>query len=152
MRLAIPTGNRLAMVTIVLSLAAGTSGCRLCEDCGDVSYTAYGGAWQRVLRNEGRVGSVFEPAGGKTPELVGRDVPPGPAELERRRQRSESDYLAPDRSFRDQDSAEPETEEAEDSLQDRQLDEIKESDRERQLRDRQLEDIKTLMIPAPPMQ
>ncbi|MDG2223881.1 MAG: hypothetical protein P8L85_21050 [Rubripirellula sp.] len=61
-------------------------GCRICADCEDMAYPAYGGSWQRTLRNEGRVGSVFAPAGGKTSELSDRDLPPDPVELERQRQ------------------------------------------------------------------
>ena len=40
-----------------------TSGCAICASPGDDEYAAYGGRWQRTDRNNGRVGSVLDPAG-----------------------------------------------------------------------------------------
>ncbi len=47
---------------LLLALVA-LGGCRLCQDCGDIDYPTYGGAWERTIRDRGRVGSVFDPAG-----------------------------------------------------------------------------------------
>lgn len=50
------------MLTFILGLLSLT-GCRLCTDCEDEAYPTYGGIWQRTDRSNGRVGSVFAPAG-----------------------------------------------------------------------------------------
>lgn len=98
-----------AVMTLIL-LVGGLfplSGCRICADCEDLAYPAYGGSWQRTLRNEGRVGSVFAPAGGKTSELTDRDVPPDPVELERQRQEEKDNQKA---NRLDMESSEPKSE------------------------------------------
>lgn len=41
------------------------SGCAICTNCEDEAYPSYGGIWQRTDRFDGRVGSVFAPAGAK---------------------------------------------------------------------------------------
>ncbi|MEE2935435.1 MAG: hypothetical protein VYA84_05510 [Planctomycetota bacterium] len=82
------SNEKSAVMTVIL-LVGGLfplGGCRICTDCEDLAYPAYGGSWQRTLRNEGRVGSVFAPAGGKTSKLIDRDVPPDTVDLERQRQ------------------------------------------------------------------
>ena len=40
-----------------------------------MDYPAYGGSWQRTVRDSGRVGSIFDSAGGKVAELADRDQP-----------------------------------------------------------------------------
>jgi hypothetical protein len=52
---------RFAAVFVLIPLLFG--GCALCTSCGDDDYSAYGGRWERDITNQGRVGSVFEPAG-----------------------------------------------------------------------------------------
>ena len=76
---------RWARAVLVLAFALATTGCQLCADCDEQAYAAYGGVWQRLQREDGRVGSVFNPAGGKVPRLVERDEPLEPDELDRRR-------------------------------------------------------------------
>lgn len=49
------------------------TGCTLCQDCGDLDYPTYGGAWERTRRDSGRVGSVFDPAGARTARLSSRE-------------------------------------------------------------------------------
>jgi hypothetical protein len=63
-------------LTLLLTVTLGSSlGCRLCCDGEDVAYPAYGGVWERTLRNEGRVGSLYAPAGARTAELTDRNAP-----------------------------------------------------------------------------
>ena len=47
-------------------------GCRLCADCDLDAYPSYGGAWQRTVRDSGRVGSVFDPGGSRAADLSER--------------------------------------------------------------------------------
>ena len=89
-----------AGLLLVLLLPSG--GCRICAQCDDLDYPAYGGAWQRTRRDGGRVGSVFDPAGAKTAELVPREAPDKPDERQRQ-QRSESP--SDDPSMQDEDEA-----------------------------------------------
>ncbi|MEM9588984.1 MAG: hypothetical protein AAGA03_17015, partial [Planctomycetota bacterium] len=60
-----------------LFLAAGllvtSGGCRLCGECDVDNYAAFGGAWERTVPDRGRVGSVFDPAGGRAAQLADRD-------------------------------------------------------------------------------
>lgn len=59
---------------VAVAVAAITlSGCTLCQDCGDLDYPTYGGAWERTRRDSGRVGSIFDPAGARTATLADRD-------------------------------------------------------------------------------
>ena len=44
-----------------LGLLLVTTGCAMCDVCDERSYTAYGGAWDRIDRCYGRVGSAFTP-------------------------------------------------------------------------------------------
>lgn len=55
-----------ASCALAFSLVAA-SGCTMCQSCEDDTYAAYGGRWQRTDRCEGRVGSVFDPAGAMIP-------------------------------------------------------------------------------------
>jgi len=62
--------SRLAAATFslaVVTLLGFAGGCTLAPDCDLEDYGAYGGRWQRTLRNSGRVGSVFDPAGAQLP-------------------------------------------------------------------------------------
>ena len=74
---------------LVVAVLVLSGGCRICQDCEDLSYPAYGGAWERTIRDSGRVGSMFDPGGARASNLVSRDRPPQPDELERRRQSEE---------------------------------------------------------------
>lgn len=47
-------------------------GCRLCADCDLDAYPSYGGAWQRTVRDSGRVGSIFDPGGSRAADLSER--------------------------------------------------------------------------------
>lgn len=52
------------LLTFTVGLLSLT-GCRICTDCEDEAYPTYGGIWQRTDRFNGRVGSLFAPAGAK---------------------------------------------------------------------------------------
>ncbi|MCO8120467.1 hypothetical protein NHH03_01865 [Stieleria sp. TO1_6] len=67
-RCAIHRVSRLCFPLLVLLLLLST-GCRLCCDDEDRAYAAYGGVWERTDRNQGRVGSVFDPGGARKPSL-----------------------------------------------------------------------------------
>lgn len=63
-----------------LGLLLVTSGCAMCSSCDDRSYGAYGGAWERLDRCYGRVGSAFTPEVGAkvkgAPEAKPEEVKP----------------------------------------------------------------------------
>ncbi|EMI56462.1 hypothetical protein [Rhodopirellula sallentina] len=71
-----PRRRKIATILTVAVLAgpvlASTGGCRLCADCDLESYPSYGGAWQRTLRDSGRVGSLFDPGGSRASDLSAR--------------------------------------------------------------------------------
>ncbi|MCG8652132.1 MAG: hypothetical protein MI861_19995 [Pirellulales bacterium] len=144
----------------LLPLLFGAGGCRICADCEDLAYPAYGGAWERTLRETGRVGSVFDPAGARRSELVSRDDPPRQDVIERSRQGQQDD--SPDGSYPGG-LQPPEPEDAADQgeamsdeqrfkmraeeLRGRSLEDI-ETEREEDLRNRQLDDLNLRIIPG----
>ncbi len=65
--------SQLAMGLLSLGLILGSGGCTICQDCGDLDYPTFGGAWQRTRRDSGRVGSIFDPAGARTATLTDRN-------------------------------------------------------------------------------
>ena len=91
----------LRQIFVVVFLAVSPlwlGGCRICADCEDMNYPAFGGSWQRTNPSVGRVGSVFDPGGAKASSLVSRDTPPKPDALERERLDTQGDKLPdPDR-------------------------------------------------------
>ena len=127
---------RRAGLWIVLASLLPAGGCRLCADCDEQAYAAYGGVWQRLEREDGRVGSVFDPAGGKVPRLVERDEPLEPDELDRRRraERLEAEDELPEA---DAPRDDPEPEEDEELRRQRQDQEL------RDLESLELQDIST---------
>ncbi len=93
----------LALGCLFVLMPSG--GCRLCLDSEDLAYPAYGGAWQRTRREEGRVGSLFDPAGARAATLVSRDEPGTVDEIYRQRQ-SENDTRSEDDADEQSDDAE----------------------------------------------
>ncbi len=102
-------------------------GCRLCQDCGDLDYPTYGGAWERTIRDRGRVGSVFDPAGAQSGKMSDRVV----VEEGRKRSPSETDDVE---GLNGQAPAEDNPESPSDDQRQNELD---------KLRDLRLEDINT---------
>lgn len=125
------TISTLLVQTVLLSAIMLLGGCRICADCEDSAYPAYGGSWQRTIRETGRVGSLFDPAGGKAPDLTDRDQPEHADQLERDR------YKARGSGVRDPEESEEETPE------DSKTDEERFRDRQNELRDLELHEIDT---------
>ena len=122
-----------------------SAGCRICADCDDMDYPAYGGAWQRTRRDGGRVGSLFDPAGARTAELVDRDEPASPNELERQRQKGNSP-LDPDQGS-ESESQSPSTDDPDANMNPEPSDADDAESlklRKKELEDLKLEDIKTV--------
>ncbi len=148
------TGRRLASALLLAALIP-LGGCRICADCDENAYAAYGGAWQRTIRDSGRVGSIFDPAGGLTSELVPRDTPEDPDAQERARQEARgSGAQDPDRigdgedDKQKQDDKEDSMDKAND-LRQRKLDDIEE-EKEDELRKKELDQI-NVIFPGEPM-
>ncbi|TWT82881.1 hypothetical protein CA13_43440 [Planctomycetes bacterium CA13] len=137
--------RRLVLLCIVASLLP-VGGCRICADCEDLAYPAYGGAWQRTRRDEGRVGSLFDPAGAKNSPLVSRDMPLEPDEIERAK-RKDDDFDSPEDDRSRMEEAEEDSDDAADAEQE-QRDDSEFREREQKLRDLDLEDIR--VIPGEP--
>ncbi|GAA4448942.1 hypothetical protein [Novipirellula rosea] len=130
--------KKLLLLALLVGLAP-TTGCRICAECEDLAYPAYGGAWQRTRRDGGRVGSIFDPAGARTPELVNRDLPLSPDEKERAKRSGdedrpleETDGISPepdsmnlDNEDSDRDQYDQEMQRKEKELRDLDLDEIR---------------------------
>jgi len=64
--------QQIAFVFMLLASACLLGGCRLGADCDLDAYPAYGGTWQRTVRDAGRVGSVFDPGGSRAADLAAR--------------------------------------------------------------------------------
>lgn len=133
----------LLFTTVILPMA----GCRICADCEDMAYPAYGGARQRTQRESGRVGSIFDPGGGRASDLVSRDEPDSPDEIQRELQKDKPNIGDPDDDPMDEglddESETPKT----DRLRDRKLEDI-ENDAEDNLRGKSLDDIEVRIIPG----
>ncbi len=143
---------RWIALTLLCAGMLPLGGCRICADCEDLSYPAYGGAWQRTQREQGRVGSLFEPGGAKASALVARDTPSDIDELERERQEARGGSDS-DRDPDQRESTDPEADETRDreqELRDRELDDIEEG-KENELRKRDLDDININVVPGEPM-
>jgi len=65
-------------VWVALLVLAGTTGCAMCDNAQDWTYSAFGGKWQRDDPSGGRVASLFDPAGGQIIEQ-GFPTEAGPA-------------------------------------------------------------------------
>ena len=50
--------------TLALGFLLLASGCAMCGNCDDYSYSAHGGRWERLDPCHGRVGSAFTPEAG----------------------------------------------------------------------------------------
>ncbi len=145
---------RLVAMACLIAGMLPLAGCRICADCEDLAYPAYGGAWQRTNRDAGRVGSIFDPGGARASELVSRETPPDPDELERDRQEARGGGISdPDRERDETDDAtedDKDKREDTDDLRDRKLDDIEEK-MEDELRKKNLDDINVRLIPPPSM-
>ncbi|MCC9640831.1 hypothetical protein LOC71_00980 [Rhodopirellula sp. JC740] len=82
------TASAVFSLIVLAAIVMPSTGCRLCADCESDAYPAYGGAWERTLRETGRVGSVFDPGGVRAADLESRTDP----ETADRRIRGRSQY------------------------------------------------------------
>ncbi|QDT10407.1 hypothetical protein [Planctomycetes bacterium K23_9] len=102
---AAPSDNSRWMVaSILVMLMIPLAGCRICASDEDLAYPSYGGAWQRTIRDSGRVGSLFDPAGARAADLMARDTAITQDELERDRRTEQAEL---DDSEFDQDDESP---------------------------------------------
>jgi hypothetical protein len=147
-RFTVTTVRWIAISLVVIGLAP-LAGCRICADCEALAYPAYGGAWQRTRRDAGRVGSIFDPGGAKTSDLVSRDTPTDPDELERVRQKARGAGKGPDPNDRKMDETDdvPDVKDEGDDLRNRSLEDI-EDDGNNELREKDLRDIDVHIIPG----
>ena len=127
---------------VLVALPVG-SGCRICQDCEDLAYPAYGGAWERTIRDQGRVGSLFDPGGARGAILEDKTTPPQPDEIIRKRQSERDDAEDERPGLRDDPSIPaPDRDPANDALEQRR----------RELRELDLKDIQVLPgDPLPPL-
>lgn len=138
--------KRKLITLLIAATITPMAGCRICADCEDLAYPAYGGAWQRTSRETGRVGSIFDPGGGRAAELVSRDTPDSPDEIQRELQKDKPSIGDPneDREGSYDDAGDqPKT----DNLRDRKLEDI-ENDAEEGIRGKSLDDIEVRIIPG----
>ncbi|WP_149497350.1 hypothetical protein [Roseiconus lacunae] len=100
----IPAAITTVIVVAICVISFG--GCRLCCDREDAAFAAYGGAWQRLDRNSGRVGSLNDPAGAKVGSLESKTVDLGEED-------SRSQIIPPQQGGQDRPSSSPQDEEPE---------------------------------------
>ncbi len=135
---------------VLIAAALPMLGCRICADCEDLAYPAYGGAWERTNREHGRVGSLFDPGGAKASDLVDRDEPSQPDEIIRELQKDKKSQSDPDEVPEDRDgdadSIEPDDDKPK-NLRDRKLEDVENLDEEK-LREKSLDDIEVRIIPG----
>lgn len=142
------TQTALALIILLVTITGG--GCRICADCEDLEYPAYGGAWQRTLRNSGRVGSVFDPGGAKSAQLVDKTMPEAPDQIERNLQearQSDDPDMDPQTPDSDDEAERESLKDREKELREKGLDDI-ESDATEELRSKELDDIEVRIIPG----
>ena len=149
------TASHIVPTTLFLLCFIPLGGCRLCSDCEDMDYPAYGGSWQRTVRDTGRVGSIFDSAGGKVAELADRDQPLPTDAQERQQQgiRTEGMFDPENNSgdpSEDADPADPAL--TPEELKNQSLDDFPESEEEKKLRLKSLDDInvRRLLSEPPP--
>lgn len=70
-------------VWVAILVLAGTTGCAMCDNAQDGTYSAFGGKWQRDNPHSGRVASLFDPAGGPVMEQgFPSEAEPAPESME----------------------------------------------------------------------
>ena len=143
---------------LLLSALTLTTGCRICADCEDLAYPAYGGAWERTIRQSGRVGSVYDPAGAKSFDLVSRNQPEDADQIDRKRYQAQGSGVTdpeqePDQADDDEAMGDDQESLQEGDLGDRELEDI-EVPREQQQQQRELDEIDVRILqgtPSPPL-
>ena len=67
--------GRLVRGFALVAFTTAVAGCSICSNCHDESYAAYGGRWERVELDRGRLGSAFDPAGQRVEETPDASQP-----------------------------------------------------------------------------
>ncbi len=148
---------RLLTCLGILLFALSLVGCRICNSNEDLDYPTYGGAWQRTLRNSGRVGSVFDPAGAKVAVLSARETPHSEDEIERARPENQEDPDDRDDELEREDEDDPDLDRPDDEESNgkgedwdgRDLEDLDNDDAD-SLEDLKLEDIEVRIVPGKP--
>lgn len=118
-----------------------------------MDYPAYGGSWQRTVRDSGRVGSIFDSAGGKVAKLADRDQPLPTDAQERQQQgiRTEGMFDPENNSGDPSEDADPATPAlTPEELKNQSLDDFPESEEGKKLRLKSLDDINVRRLPSEP--
>jgi hypothetical protein len=147
------TANHILPTTLFLLMLAPLAGCRLCSDCEDLDYPAYGGSWQRTVRDSGRVGSVFDSAGGKVTGLTARDEPLTTDALERQQQGVRSQGMFDPENNQGEPNKDAETADpppTPEELKNQSLDDIPEGEEGKKLRLKNLDEINVRRLPSEP--
>ena len=132
--------SALPILLVGLSLVSA-NGCRLCADCDLDAYPSYGGAWQRTVRDSGRVGSLFDPGGSRVADLSQR-VDGESVESELRQRNADEKDSSDDRDDEEQDDKKDDEDSEDGDVRDRNLDDdLDLKDMENRLRDLDLQDI-----------
>ena len=147
------TASHIVPTTLFLICLIPLAGCRLCSDCEDMDYPAFGGSWQRTVRDSGRVGSIFDSAGGKVAELTDRNQPLSTDAQERQQQGlrtqgmfdPETNDAAPNV---DPDTADPPM--TPEELKNQSLEDIPEGEEGKKLRLKSLDEINVRRLPSEP--
>ncbi len=148
---------------LLFSVISMVTGCRICADCEDLAYPAYGGVWQRTIRDSGRVGSLFDPAGAKSFDLASREQPEAADQLERKRNKAKGGGVNDpeeagegDKDLQqdqEQDQSKGSLKDLENEFRDKDLDDI-ENPKEKEQQERELDEIDVRILKgdsAPPV-
>ena len=147
------TAHYLLLTSLFSLCLIPLAGCRLCSDCEDIDYPAFGGSWQRTVRDSGRVGSIFDSAGGKVAKLTSRDQPL-PTDAQERQQQG----LRTEGMFDPENNESPTDQEPDNStppmtpeqLKNQSLDDIPEGEEGKKLRLKSLDEINVSRLPDEP--
>jgi len=147
------TTNHLVLTSLFALCLLPLAGCRLCSDCEDMDYPAFGGSWQRTVRDSGRVGSVFDSAGGKVAKLTDRDQPLATDAQERQQQGQRTKGMFDPENNEpssDRDSEKPAPALTPEELKNQSLDDIPEGEEGQKLRLKSLDEINVRRLPDEP--
>lgn len=141
---------RLLTCLGILIFALSLTGCRICKSCEDFDYPSYGGSWQRTVRDQGRVGSLFDPAGAKVASLTDRDAPDTEDEIERSKPENQDDPMNDELEGEEAEDSDSDTRDREPNqgdLDNQDLNDI-ESEKDDSLEDLKLDDIEVRLVPS----
>jgi len=147
------TASRIVLTSLFSLCLLPLAGCRLCSDIEDMDYPAFGGSWQRTVRDSGRVGSVFDSAGGKVANLTDRDQPLPTDAQERQQQglRTDGMFDPENNNFPPDEKPGNETQPlTPEQLKNQSLEDIPEGEEGKKLRLKSLDEINVRLVPDSP--